>query len=66
MTPASARIVGGRKFMWDGRLYPSREDAEKARSTYEADAFETWTGEQDGTFLVYTRRAVKQAAEPSH
>lgn len=65
MTPKHARFVEGKKFMWDGRSYPSREEAERARFAYEKDAFETWAGEEDGTFVVYTRRVVAQTAEPS-
>jgi hypothetical protein len=64
MTPSSARIVGGKKFMWDGRVYSSADEAEKARSSYERDAFESWSCEEDGMFLVYTRRVVQQAAVP--
>jgi hypothetical protein len=59
---ASSRIVQGRKFMWDGRAYASAEEAEQAKKGYEADGFETWTGQEDGSFLVYTRRAVAATA----
>jgi hypothetical protein len=62
MTPSSARVVDGRKFMWDGRIYASAEEAGRATSAYAADGFETWAAEEEGSFLVYTRRLVKQAA----
>lgn len=67
MTAPNARFVEGKKFMWDGRVYPSQDDAAKAQATYERDGFETCTCEGEGTFLVYTRRVVKQVTdEKSH
>ena len=63
MKTPNARSVGGRKFFWDGAVYPSSDDAAKAQATYERDGFETCTSEGDGTFLVYTRRVVKQAID---
>jgi hypothetical protein len=65
MTPENARLVLGKKFMWDGNVYPSADDAERAKRTYQADGFETWTAEEDGMFLVYTRRAVQQTTAAS-
>jgi hypothetical protein len=63
MTPPNARLVEGRKFMWDGQVYPSREEAVRAKTAYESDGFETRIFEEQGTFLVYTRRAVQAAAD---
>lgn len=67
MTAPTVRFVEGRKFMWDGRVYPSQDDAAKAQAAYERDGFETCTCENEGTFLVYTRRVIKQVTdEKSH
>ena len=63
MTASIARFVEGKKFMWDGRVYPSREEAEKARAAYEGDGFETSACEDEERFLVYTRRVVKQVID---
>ncbi len=60
MTPPTARLVHGKKFMWDGRVYPSADEAGQAKAGYENDGFETWTVEEEGAVLVYTRRVVKQ------
>jgi hypothetical protein len=64
MTVPNARFVEGKKYMWDGRVYSSADEAQRARSGYERDAFETWSCEEDGMFLVYTRRVVQQTAVP--
>jgi len=60
MSPTLAMIRDGKKFMWDGQLYDSREDAARAEETYRNDNFEVQRMEQEGKFLVYTRRVVKE------
>lgn len=62
MSPSSTAIWEGRKFMWDGRVYATPEEAAGVVAGYENDRFEVRLVEQDGTFLVYTRRAVSQTA----
>ncbi|MHB0981698.1 MAG: hypothetical protein ACYC5Q_16825 [Thermoleophilia bacterium] len=63
MSAPNSRLVEGKKFFWDGVDYLSQDDAAAARSTYERDGFETCTATGDGTFLVYTRRVVKQVTD---
>lgn len=58
MDPKLALVHDGKKFMWDGRTYESREDAAVAVAGYESDRFQVHLVEQDGAFLVYTRRVV--------
>jgi hypothetical protein len=58
MAMPSARFFDGRKFMQDGKVYAARQEAEGARDRYQADRFEVRLVEQDGAFLVYTRRVV--------
>lgn len=59
-------FVDGRKFMWDGRTHESREAALAAGKAYESEGFEAHLGEDQGKFLVYTRRlAAASTAEPS-
>ncbi len=60
MSAPNVRLVEGRKFMWDGRVYDSRDDALAARTGYEHDGFDTDVCEQDGKHFVYTRRIVRQ------
>ena len=61
MDPPLVTILDGKKFMWDGGAYGAREDAEKVGQAYRADAFEVQLVEHEGKYLLYTRRAVKQA-----
>lgn len=51
-------IHDGKKFMWDGRLYPTRDEACAAGEAYRNDKFEICVAEEEGQFLVYTRRVV--------
>jgi hypothetical protein len=60
MSPNLAMISNGKKFMWDGRSYATRKEADCAQASYQKDKFEVWTVEQDGKLLVYTRRTVKE------
>jgi hypothetical protein len=61
MSPTLAMISDGKKFMWDGRLYDTKQEASSAGVTYQNDNFEVRIVEEDGKFLVYTRRVVEQA-----
>ena len=56
------RIVNGRKFIWDGQAYPSKEAVEQVVSRYRSEGFETEIVEEEGNFLAYTRREVKTVA----
>ncbi len=55
-------ISQGKKFVWDGLLYGTSADSERAKEKYVNDGFEVRSVEKEGEFLLYTRRAVKQAA----
>ena len=56
------RIVNGRKVIWDGQACLSKEAVEQVVSRYQSEGFETEIVEEEGKFLVYTRREVKKAA----
>ena len=59
-------FVDGRKFMWDGRTHESQESALAAGKAYQSEGFETHVCEDQGKFLVYTRRLdAVSTAEPS-
>ncbi len=60
MDVENVRFVGKDKYMWDGATHETREDAEKKKGEYEADGFETQLFEQEGKYLVYTRRVVTE------
>ena len=59
MSPNLSLTCDGRKFMWDGNLYATREDVSPVQETYQKDNFEVHLIEEEGKFLIYTRRIVK-------
>lgn len=57
MAPSSFRMFDNRKYMWDGVTYPQQADAEGAAEAYRKAGFDVRATEDDGTWLVFTRRA---------
>ncbi len=62
MSPNLAIISDGKKFMWDGHPYDAKEEASRAGECYQNENFQVQIVEEDGKFLVYTRRTVKEWA----
>jgi hypothetical protein len=58
MAEPKASLIEGRKFMWDGREYGDREEADRAREEYEKEGFEARVVSEDDAIRVYTRRVV--------
>ena len=56
----TARIIDGKKFMWDGIEYESGERAGAKKAEYEKDGFETIMLEEEGRSVLYTRRVVTE------
>jgi hypothetical protein len=56
-----ARKVNGKKFMWDGVVYDSDEKAHKVMEDYAKDGFEVQKFDEEGQFLVYSRRVAAQS-----
>jgi hypothetical protein len=55
-----ARVIEGKKFMWDGAAYESAEEASKVQEGYEKDAFEVRRIEEEGKHYLFTRRVVTE------
>ncbi len=53
-------MIDGKKFLWDGRLFETHDDASCKAEAYKSDNFEVQMVEADGKHLVYTRRVVKE------
>ena len=60
MDVESVRYDGNSKFMWDGEIYQNREGMESKKGEYEGNNFEVRVFEQEGCYLLYTRRVVKE------
>jgi hypothetical protein len=56
-----AKMVNGKKFMWDGVVYDSDESAQQVMEDYAKDGFEVEKFVEDGQFLVYSRRVAVAA-----
>ncbi len=55
-----AKVIDGKKFMWDGKPYDGEKEAREIISGYEKENFETRMLEEEGKYLVYTRRVVTE------
>jgi hypothetical protein len=60
MSPNLSLVRAGKKFMWDGRFYATREEAAPAHEAYLKDNFEVEVVQEEDKFLIYTRRVVKE------
>ena len=55
-----AKIIDGKKFMWDGETYPGKEKAQEVKSNYEKEGFETRLIKEGEEYFVYSRRVVTE------
>ncbi len=55
-----ARIFDSKKYMWDGEDYEAEAAARENIKKYSDDGFETKLIEEDGKYLVYSRRVVTE------
>ena len=58
--PDLAKVIDGKKYMWDGEEYESVEKAKETAEKYKEKDFEVETVNEDGKFLVYSRRVVTE------
>ena len=52
--------VDSKKYMWDEAYYDSEDEAKGVKEGYEADEFDCLLLEEEGKFLVYSRRVVTE------
>ena len=50
----------GKKFMWDKKVYATEQEAEQKEKSYLKDDFEVEKLEEEGKYLLYTRRIVTE------
>ncbi len=58
--PKNSIVTNGKKFMWDGIEYESREQSSKKLQKYKDNGFEVETVDEDGKTFLYTRRVIKE------
>ena len=55
-----AKIINGKKFMWDGKDYPDKKSALDTVQEYKNNGFETEVLEEKQKYYVFTRRVVEE------
>jgi len=58
--PSNCLTIDGKKFMWDGVEFPSKEAILDAMQKYKKDGFEVETYQEGDKLFLYTRRVVKE------
>ena len=61
MTIPLAKKVNGKKFMWDGVVYDSDDQAQQVMEDYAKNGFEVEKFSEAGQFLGYSRRLAAAA-----
>jgi hypothetical protein len=56
--------VDGKKFLWDGGSFKSHDEALHQAEAYKNENFEIYLVRMDESYLVYSRRVVKETAVP--
>ena len=55
-----ARILKGKKFMWDGGTCSDEKSAKETAQNYEKDGFETEVLKEKDDLYVFSRRVVEE------
>lgn len=55
-----ARVINGKKYMWDKIAYEDKKSADDAATNYKTDNFETEVIEEEGNYYVFSRRVVTE------
>jgi len=62
LDPSRSVLIEGKKFLWDGQVFATCEEASRQSDAYKKDNFEVQMVEVSGSHLLYTRRVVKEVA----
>lgn len=54
--PLNYRIIDNKKYMWDGKIYEDELEALNTAALYKKDNFDTKLIQEEGKYLIYTRR----------
>lgn len=55
-----SKKIDDKKFMWDGKIYETEDEAKNIAESYEKDNFETKVIFEENKYLVYNRKEVKE------
>jgi hypothetical protein len=59
--PSRSINVDGKKFLWNGCFFDSHEEASRQAEIYKNDNFEVYLVQHEEKFIVYSRKAIKEA-----
>lgn len=54
--PANYKIIDNKKYMWDGKPHDTKDAAYDTAEKYKKDNFGVKVIEEEGKYLLYTRR----------
>jgi hypothetical protein len=60
MTIPLAMKSNGKKYMWDGLIYATKDEGAQAQEAYEQNGFEVRMIAEEEHFLVYSRRVASE------
>ncbi len=66
MTIPLARKFEGKKFMWDGKIYETEDQARQTLESYQQNGFEVQLFAEKDQYLVYSRRIVVEQSEANN
>ena len=55
-----ARVIDGKKFMWDGRVYTNEKERGEIAQKYNDDGFEVELVDEENQYFLFTRRVVTE------
>jgi len=55
-----AKIINGKKYMWDGKDYLDKKSSLDVAQKYKKDGFETEVFEEEKKYYVFTRKVVEE------
>jgi hypothetical protein len=58
--PDVSIMINSKKFIWDGVVYESEKEAQDTMKKYKEDNFEVEMKEEEGKYLIYSRRLVTE------
>lgn len=65
MPPMLAKKFEGRKFMWDGAVHETEDQARQTMEAYRKEGFEVQLDRDADQYLVYSRRVAAAQTEAS-
>lgn len=54
------KIIDSKKFMWDGRIYSGKSDAEAMKAKYESNDFDIRMIHEEKEYFLFTRKVVTE------